>query len=96
MVWWSRFLIWMLLSSSLLFSLSELLEDLLNVADVSRTPVSTTTVVGRDLFFGEWMDEVNFGGGGVGVQSVIITAPFRSISLNAGALAAQRNSGIVR
>ena len=34
-------------------------------------------------------------GGGVGVQSVIITVPFRSISLNAGAVAAQRNSGIV-
>ena len=26
------------------------------------TPVSTTTVVGRDLFFHEWMDEVNGGG----------------------------------
>ena len=72
--------------------LSELLGDLLNGA--SSTPVSTTTVVSRDLFFGEWMDEKDGGGGG-GVQSVIITPPFRSISLNAGALAAQRNSGIV-
>ena len=38
------------------------------------------------------MDE----GGVAGFQSVIITPPFRSISLNAGAVAAQRNSGIVR
>ena len=76
-------------------SLSELLGDLLNIA--TSTPVSTTTVVGRDLFFGEWMDEVNVAGeeGGAGVQSVIITVPFRSISLNGCALAAQRNSGIV-
>ena len=79
---------------SLLFSsLSELLGDLLNGASV--TPVSTTTVVGRDFFFGEWMDEVNGGGGGAGVQSVTITVPFRSISLNGCALAAQCNSGIV-
>ena len=45
------------------------------------------------------MDEKDGGGGGVGAQSVIPTPPFkppfRSISLNAGALAAQRNSGIV-
>ena len=81
-------------------SLSELLGDLLNGA--SSTPVSTTMVVGRDLFFGEWMDKVNIGGGDVGavarhgrvcVQSVIITLPFCSVSLNACALAAQRNSG---
>ena len=44
-------------------SLSELLGDLLNGA--FSTPVSTTMVVGRDLFFGEWMDKVNFGGEGV-------------------------------
>jgi hypothetical protein len=73
-------------------ALSELLGDLLNGA--FSTPVSTTTVVLRDLFFGEWMDEMDEGGGGVGVQSVIPTVPFRSISLNAGAVAAQRNSGI--
>ena len=35
------------------------------------------------------------GGGGPGVQSVRIIVPFRSISLDAGAVAAQRNSGIV-
>ena len=40
------------------------------------------------------MDELDGGGGG-GFQSVRITVPFRSISLNAGALAAQRNSVIV-
>ena len=72
-----------------LSSLSELLGDLLNGA--VSTPVSTTTVVGRDLFFGEWMDKKDGGGG---VQSVRIIPPFRSISLNAGAVAAQRNSGI--
>ena len=81
------------LSLFLFSSLSELLGDLLNGA--SSTPVSTTTVVGRDLFFGEWMDEVNGGGGIVGVQSVRITVPSRYISLNGCALAAQRNSGIV-
>ena len=82
--------------SSSLFSfssLSELLGDLLNGA--VSTPVSTTTVVGRDLFFREWRDEMDEGGGGVGSQSVRITVPIRYISLNAGALAAQRNSGIV-
>ena len=82
----------MLLSFSF-SSLSVLLGDLLNGA--VSTPVSTTTVVGRDLFFREWRDEVNEGGGGVGVQSVRSTVPFRYISLDAGALAAQRNSGIV-
>ena len=69
-----------------LFSLSEL---------PPSTPVSTTTVVGRDLFFGEWKYEVNGAGGGVGVQSVRTTVPTRYISLNGCALAAQRNSGIV-
>ena len=83
----------MLLSLSLFSSLSELLGDLLNGA--SSTTVSTTTVVGRDLFFREWRDEMDEGGGVVGVQSVITTPPIRSISLNAGAVAAQRNSGIV-
>ena len=72
--------------------MKELLGDLLNGA--VSTPVSTTTVVGRDLFFREWMDEMDEGGGGAGVQSVIITVPSRYISLNAGAVAAQRNSGI--
>ena len=68
--------------------------DLLNGA--VSTPVSTTTVVGRDLFFREWMDEKDGGGGGgPGVQSVISTVPFRYIPLEAGAVAAQRNSGIV-
>ena len=71
----------------------ELLGDLLNGA--FSAPVSTTTVVLRDLFFGEWRDEMDEGVGVVGVQSVIITVPFRSISLDAGAVAAQRNSGIV-
>ena len=41
----------------LVVSLSELLGDLLNGAIF--TPVSTTTVVGRDFFFGEWMDEMD-------------------------------------
>ena len=80
--------------SLLSLSLSQLLGDLLNGA--VSTPVSTTTVVGRDLFFGEWMDDVNGGGGGPGGQSVIITVTIRYISLNGCALAAQRNSGIVR
>ena len=70
-----------------------LLGDLLNGA--VSTPVSTTTVVLRDLFFREWRDEMDGGGGG-GVQSVNITGPIRYISLNAGALAAQRNSGIAK
>ena len=56
-------------------ALSELLGDLLNGA--FSTPVSTTTVVLRDLFFGEWMDEMDEGGGGVGFQSVMMTAPCR-------------------
>ena len=73
-------------------SLSELLGDLLNGA--VSTPVSTTTVVLRDLIFREWRDEMDGGGGGGGSQSVLITAPLRYISLNAGAVAAQRNSGI--
>ena len=62
------------------------------------TPVSTTTVVLRDSFFREWMDKMDEGGvvlSTVGVQSVRRTAPLRSISLDAGVLAAQRNSGIV-
>ena len=86
------FLIWMLLSFSF-SSLSELLEDLLNGAAVF-IPVSTTTVFLRDLFFREWIDKMDEGGGGGGVQSVMMTVPFRSISLDAGAVAAQRNSGI--
>ena len=32
------------------------------------TPVPTTTVVVRDLFFGEWMDEVNIGVDSTGVE----------------------------
>ena len=47
------------------------------------------------MFFGEWMDKVNGGGGVVGFQSVRRTVPIRYISLNGCALAAQRNSGIV-
>ena len=58
------------LSLSLL-SLRYLEICLRNVADVS-TPVSTTkptSVVLRDLFFREWMDEIDGGGGEVGGQS---------------------------
>ena len=79
---------------SLSLALCLLLGDLLNIAGSNpRKPVSTTTVVGRDFFFGEWMDEVNVVGGGVGVQSVMINVTSRYVSLNACALAAQRNSG---
>ena len=67
------------------------------VNGAASTPVSITPVILRDLFFGEWMDEMEGAGGVAGVQSVTvseITVPFCSISLDAGAVAAQRNSGI--
>ena len=54
--------------------------DLLNGA--WSTPVSTTTVVDRDCFFCQWCDDLNFRGG-VGVQSVMTTAPTRYVPFNA-------------